>query len=120
MAITIAATRKAYHRAWWEKNGHRYGKRPTHRRAEIKYSHGITLEEYDAKLQAQNNLCGLCKEPFEGSTPNSLAPCLDHNHATGAHREFIHRKCNTAIGLLGDDPVKLRLAAEYLEKHRGN
>jgi hypothetical protein len=42
---------------------------------------------------------------------------LDHDHLTGKLRDFIHRDCNLAIGLLEDDPNLYRLAEEYLEKH---
>lgn len=81
----------------------------------IKDKHGITEEEYDERLQRQENLCGLCKRPL-GSKP----PHLDHNHKTGKLREFLHHHCNSALGMLEDNPALLRLAAEYLEKHTGD
>ena len=88
-----------------------------HKAEDCKKRFGITLEEYNRLLALQNNKCALCNEEFEGTGTSKLSPSLDHNHETGKLREFIHHKCNTAIGFLNDDPTKCRLAAEYLEKH---
>ena len=83
----------------------------------IKYELGINIDEYEARREAQRaagDLCGLCKQPLTNvdSTPN-----LDHDHDTMQIREFLHRSCNMALGLLKDDPTVCRLAAEYLERH---
>jgi len=42
--------------------------------------------------------------------------CWDHNHATEMFRGTLCKKCNTAIGMLGDDPQKCINAANYLSK----
>ena len=72
--------------------------------------------DYDTKLASQNNLCALCGTPFDFSA-HGTKPCYDHNHETGQWREFIHSNCNTAIGLLNDDPALCRKAEEYLLRH---
>jgi hypothetical protein len=75
---------------------------------------GISSKEYQEKRDQQKedgDLCGLCKRPL-GERAH-----LDHNHRTNKLRDFIHRDCNLAIGLLEDDPKLCRLAAEYLERH---
>jgi hypothetical protein len=92
--------------------------------ASIRRRYGLTVEQYDAKLAAQNNLCGLCGKPFEGETKfkgglEGTAPVLDHDHGSGKLRDFVHRSCNLGIGYFYDDPDLLRLAAEYLERHTG-
>lgn len=91
-----------------------------HKRAQVRYIFGISLEEYNDRLALQSNLCALCKEPFEGTGASGLASALDHSHASGNIREFIHNSCNKGIGLLRDDPKICRMAAEYLEKHTGD
>lgn len=68
---------------------------------------GLTLEEYDA-LVAQP--CGLC-----GRTEDIV---LDHCHETNVVRGPLCQVCNKAIGMLGDDPARLRAAADYIELHR--
>lgn len=42
----------------------------------------------------------------------------DHDHATGAARDWICGKCNPALGLANDDPALLRKMAKYIEHHR--
>lgn len=77
----------------------------------------ITPEEYRVRLESQNNLCGLCGKPFDVSKKGTSS-VLDHDHDTDALRKFIHSNCNVAIGLLNDDPVLCRMAAQYLEDHK--
>ncbi len=45
---------------------------------------------------------------------------IDHCHSTGAIRGLLCSNCNTAIGLLSDNPEIIRKAADYLEKERSN
>ena len=106
---------------WLAMRREKYNNTPSHRRKvrsnTIKYELGISIEEYEARREAQRiagDLCGLCKQPLTDvdSTPN-----LDHDHETMQIREFLHRSCNMALGLLKDDPTICRLAAEYLERH---
>jgi len=42
--------------------------------------------------------------------------CFDHCHNTGQFRGWICTKCNSAAGLVGDNPETLRKLAVYLEK----
>jgi len=72
--------------------------------------------DYDARLTSQDNLCALCGRPFD-LTRKGLKPHYDHNHKTGQWRDFVHMKCNTAIGLLDDNPELCIKAAEYLRRH---
>lgn len=44
---------------------------------------------------------------------------IDHCHTTGKVREGLCSRCNVGMGLFCDDPDLLRVAADYLEKHRG-
>lgn len=91
-----------------------------HKRAQVRKVFDISLEDYNARLALQQNLCALCKESFEGRGAKRLAPCLDHSHQDGSLRKFIHNRCNRAIGFFNDDPRLLRMAAEYLESFYGS
>jgi hypothetical protein len=77
--------------------------------------YGITLDEYDTLLERQSGRCAICgtTEPGRGQHPRSFS--VDHNHRTGRVRGLLCHLCNTGIGALDDDPVRLRLAANYLE-----
>jgi hypothetical protein len=86
------------------------------RKTNIKRSYGITAEEYEAKLAAQNNLCALCGKSFD-LTNEMTRPHLDHNHVTDKLRDFIHGRCNLGIGHFHDDPAMCRKAEEYLLRH---
>ena len=88
--------------------------RPAAYASKVLSRYGITVEEYKQRLLSQEGICALCKKPLV----NSPAPNLDHDHETGKLREFLHAECNTALGLLKDDPKICRLAAEYLERHK--
>jgi Recombination endonuclease VII len=76
----------------------------------LKRRYGITAEEADAMLDAQSGLCAICR----------IAPAahVDHDHETGAVRALLCFNCNGGLGQFKDDPDVLRLAADYVERHR--
>jgi len=80
---------------------------------------GMTIESFDAMLAVQNGVCAICQKP-ETATRNGVVRWLsvDHDHGTNAVRGLLCSDCNTAIGLLGDSPTRLRAAADYLERNR--
>lgn len=73
---------------------------------------GMTEDDFDALLRKQDNKCAICKSaPPQGRTTRFH---IDHNHSTGLHRGLLCSDCNTALGLLRDDPAILLAAIEYL------
>ena len=76
----------------------------------IKHRHGISLEEYNSKLEEQKNLCGICSKEM-------VLPHLDHCYTTGKLRAFLCVNCNQGLGSFKDSPGLLKLAALYLEYH---
>lgn len=83
------------------------------RERQLRNEYGITLETYNKMNCEQGGVCKVC------GRPETRKQCLsvDHDHATGAVRSLLCDACNTAIGLLRDDPTLLRAAAAYLEHH---
>lgn len=81
-----------------------------YRRAKLK-KYGITVEQYDNKLEEQNGGCAICNRKCK--TGRSLS--VDHNHDTKEFRGLLCINCNIAVGNLMDNPDLARKAAEYLE-----
>lgn len=96
-----------------------------HNKGRVRYACWLSLRSYEQSItparvefkdqawqmwQAQQGTCALCSQPFSGQA------VLDHDHATGIIRGFIHQNCNKGLGFFYDDPHLLRLAALYLER----
>jgi hypothetical protein len=78
---------------------------------------GLTRDAYDAMLVAQDHLCALCKQSPNGRGKGGVLH-IDHDHLTSRVRALLCGNCNTAVGLLDDDPALMRAAAAYIERHR--
>ena len=89
--------------------------------ADMKYQrdYGISYSEYAKMSDAQNGVCASCKCP-ETMIRKGVVQWLsvDHDHKTGAVRGLLCHACNYGLGAFGDDPAKLRAAADYLERHK--
>lgn len=82
----------------------------------LKRHTGLTLEKYNALLEAQGNGCAICSSPNPGGKGRYH---IDHNHITGVVRGLLCHGCNTGIGNLKESQTLLRNALLYLEKHQG-
>lgn len=71
--------------------------------------------DYEALLEIQGGACAICKGPPVGNGELRGRYSVEHNHSTGDIRGLLCSRCNTAIGLLGDDPERVRVAATYIE-----
>ena len=83
------------------------------RERRIERIYGITVEQYYQMLDAQDNSCAICDKQFEVECG---PPHIDHCHDTTEVRGLLCQKCNTAIGMLGDDAEKAIRAYQYLAK----
>lgn len=72
--------------------------------------YGIELEQYEAMLESQSHCCAICGDM---ATPDQQL-FVDHDHETGVVRGLLCLRCNTGIGMLGDDPDRLATAIRYL------
>jgi hypothetical protein len=78
------------------------------------YNYGISPEQYEAMMAAQDGRCAICgTSEWMGKDSR---PHTDHDHATGVFRGILCGNCNLGVGMFGDDPARLRAAADYLEK----
>lgn len=113
--------RRLYMQYWRDKNREkhnaysreRYRKNPElvksqNRKARLRGLYGLTLEQYDEMVHAQEGACYLCKR---SPTANRLA--IDHDHATGKIRKLLCSSCNKVIGVverLGLDTIGAYIA----------
>lgn len=81
----------------------------------LKSRYGVTPAQYDAMVEAQGGQCSIC-----GTAPGGEKLVVDHMHSTGRVRSLLCRKCNSAIGLLRDDPDVIYAAAAYVRKHNAH
>ena len=101
------------------------GRRPTcraceyppgyHRAKLYKKRYGITVADYDVKLEQQGGKCAICHSTSPG--PKKEHFCVDHNHTTGAVRGLLCSDCNAAIGLLNDSTNVITSALSYLHEY---
>lgn len=80
------------------------------RARQFRRKYGITLDDYEQMLDAQGGVCAICRNECVRREVLSV----DHDHETGEVRGLLCHRCNTAIGLLDDDPDRLAAGQMYL------
>lgn len=98
--------RAAYMRAWNARN-------PGKARQNMMKKYGMILAAYDEMLIVQGGVCKLCG----GVDQRALRLSIDHCHKTHVVRGLLCSNCNTALGLLNDDPALMERAAAYVREH---
>ncbi len=83
------------------------------REKDRKHRFGVTAEDMERLLSAQNKTCAICGKPISEKTAH-----VDHDHVTGEIRGLLCGKCNPALGLFGDNEETILRAAIYLESYR--
>lgn len=79
--------------------------------------YGISYEQYEEMLDNQADLCAICGQPETDISRGKLRTlAVDHNHSTGQIRNLLCGRCNKTLGLMNEDPARLRAAADYLER----
>lgn len=75
---------------------------------------GVAPEGVIARLRQQGGCCAICRT----SEPRGKGDWhLDHDHRDGRVRGVLCHGCNTALGMLRDDPARARAAADYIDRH---
>ena len=125
MTATNMANRREYNRL----HGHRESPE-SRKKSNRKYriaSYGLTHEQFDRLLAAQQHACGMCHEPFEEGqlvhVDHDHACCRKKNRSCGkCIRGLLCHTCNIALGhierryamaraYLDSPPVRLLAAA---------
>lgn len=72
--------------------------------------YGITLEQYEEILKAQNGVCAVCFRP-----PRGKLLSVDHDHVTGFVRGLLCNGCNLRVIGKHRDGKLFHSAAKYLD-----
>jgi len=86
------------------------------------YLYGLTPEEYDAMMAAQDSRCAICGSaewPGKDGKPN-VDHCAKTVFPGEPKRKFVRGilcgNCNNGLGMFDHDPDRLRAAAEYMDR----
>lgn len=81
--------------------------------------YGLTVDQFNILLEVQKGRCAICRVELQSTgRSKGTAAHVDHDHGSGRVRGILCHRCNAGIGLLGDDPDRVRAACEYLLKGR--
>jgi hypothetical protein len=122
--VANPAPAKARARRWQQANPERVNEYYRARRLEpevkrreraghLKRKYGMTIEQYDAMLEAQGGGCFICARPPR----EDISLHVDHDHSTGKVRGILCFRCNNALADFQEDVRLLAKAANYLDRH---
>ena len=100
-------------RKWHHNNPPGYNARRG-RELKLRAAYGITIADFDRMLADQGGACAICRttKPLGVGTFH-----VDHDHATNSIRGLLCHHCNIMLGNAGDSAERLRLGADYLDRH---
>lgn len=85
-------------------------------------TYNLTAEEYERMFAEQNGVCACCGQP-EKKTRRKNARServfllhVDHCHTTGRVRGLLCNACNTALGLLEENPKRIEALLHYVQE----
>lgn len=80
----------------------------------LKFSYGITIEQYQVMLKSQQESCAICNI---NQSELTKALCVDHCHKTGKIRALLCRQCNSALGFIKENIEAAQKLVEYIKIH---
>ena len=93
------------------------------RKSYILRKYGVSIEFVEKLLARQQGRCAVCAKLWQecGTARSGVGDSffmqylfIDHCHRSGKVRGLLCNACNTALGLLQDDPVAIQRAYSYL------
>ena len=83
--------------------------------------YGMIQEDYDAKLNEQNFVCEICKNPetsYDSRLKLTKRLAIDHCHETGKIRGLLCGKCNLTLGRMNENIEHLQSMINYIIKYK--
>jgi hypothetical protein len=71
---------------------------------------GLREDDFNALLKKQSDRCAIC-----GASFNERVPTVDHDHSTEKVRGLLCGKCNSGLGMFGDNKELLSATLAYLD-----
>ncbi len=110
---------KSHTKESWSEYMREYRKRKPHvmKSIDLKKRFGISLEEFELMLESQKHVCAICGHPersIDHRTKRVRSLAVDHCHTTGKIRGLLCSDCNTALGLLKDNPETMANMIIYI------
>jgi hypothetical protein len=93
----------------------RVWRRKHQRKYSLRYGYGLTVEQYDAMLNAQGGVCAICGAPPKDNKKRRLV--VDHDHKTEKNRGLLCIKCNNTLERMESIPDWHERALTYLVKY---
>ncbi len=109
------AAKNKRQRKYQAKNGYPERNKLQQYQAYLKFTYGLTLDQYKEMLCAQGFRCAICRKSHK-VFKKKLA--VDHNHRTGKIRGLLCHHCNSALGNFKDHVLYLQSAVKYLDQHK--
>ena len=110
-----------YQKAWQRLHpGYRATERyrRTRRDAHYRRLYGISVEEFEARIEAQGGRCPIGNHPFSRCGNGKFSPCLDHDHRTRKDRGILCREHNKGLGSFHDAVEELQEAIDYVKSYK--
>ena len=80
--------------------------------------YGITPEQYEERLRAQNGVCAVCYRSETMEHNGRIRPLVvDHDHNTNKVRQLLCQRCNLLVAQLENNQLLIEAALNYLKKH---
>ena len=86
----------------------------SHKAYQLRWSYGITIEEFERLYREQNGCCAICRTAPNGHDYRTSGLHVDHDHRTGKVRALLCNRCNHGIGNFREDPALLMQAIGYI------
>lgn len=106
---------RAYRRRYVESDEARERRNARKRNRHFLLEYGLTADDIKRMEEEQDGKCRICNQPPDrgifGQPPRLH---VDHDHETGEVRGLLCSGCNTGIGMLQEDPLRLFASIEYL------
>jgi hypothetical protein len=89
-----------------------------HREITMKsHYNGFTLEDYNALFEAQGGVCAVCKRAETYISHGNVQPLsVDHCHKTKKVRALLCARCNSAFGLMEENPENIQALLGYAKR----